>query len=292
MTAQKHDPGAISIIQALAEGAESLRLAGIVDSRLDAGSLLGHALNCDRTYLIAHGNDLLTGEQLDRFRTLIAQRAARKPLQYIVGYQEFFKLKFEVTPDVLIPRPETELVVEAALEVADREQALSILDVGTGSGCIVISLLDELQKADATATDISSGALEVARRNAHLHNVSERVMFIQADSLSRLTQSATFSLIVSNPPYIPAGDIATLQSEVREHEPLTALSSGADGLDHIRALLRETPELLRQDGYFIFEIGFGQSDAIEQLVDHTIWHLIEVRKDLQGIPRTVVLRKR
>jgi release factor glutamine methyltransferase len=291
MTARKHDPDAISIVQALAEGAESLRTAGVSDARLDAGSLLGHVLSHDRTYLIAHGDDPVTGEQIDRFRALIARRAAREPLQYIVGHQEFFKLTFEVTPDVLIPRPETELVVEAALEVADREQSLSILDVGTGSGCIMISLLHELQKADATATDISSGALGVARRNAHRHNVSDRVTFIQSDSLSRLTQSAPFSLIVSNPPYIPAEDIAMLQREVREHEPLTALASGADGLDHIRALLRETPPLLRQDGYFIFEIGYGQSDAIERLVDYAIWHLIEVRKDLQSIPRTVVLQK-
>jgi release factor glutamine methyltransferase len=292
MTERKHDPGGISIIQAHAAGAESLRSAGVIDPRREAGSLLGHALSRDRTYLITHGNDMVTDEQLDRFRTLIARRAAREPLQYIVGYQEFFKLKFEVTPDVLIPRPETELVVEAALELADREQSLSILDVGTGSGCIVISLLSELKNAHAIATDTSSSALDIARRNAQRHNVSDRVTFIQADSLSQLNQSAAFSLIVSNPPYIPAGDIATLQSEVRQHEPLTALVSGADGLDHIRALLHETPQLLHHDGYFIFEIGFGQKETIEQLVDYAIWHLIEVRRDLQGIPRTFVLQKR
>ena len=292
MTERKHDPDAISIIQAQAAGAESLRAAGVNDPRLEAGSLLAHALRQDRTYVIAHGNDLMTGEQLDRFRTLIARRAAREPLQYIVGYQEFFKLTFEVTPGVLIPRPETELIVEAALELADREGSLSILDVGTGSGCIVISLLHELKNAAAMATDISSNALAVARRNAQRHNVSDRVTFIQADSLAPIERPAAFSLIVSNPPYVPAGDIATLQREVRDHEPLTALVSGADGLDHIRALLRETSHLLHHSGYFIFEIGFGQGDAIEQLVDRTIWHLIEVRKDLQGIPRTVVLQKR
>lgn len=292
MTERKHDPDAISIIQAHAAGAESLRSAGVIDPRLEAGSLLAHALSRDRTYVITHGNDLVHGDQLDRFRTLVSRRAAREPLQYIVGYQEFFKLSFEVTPDVLIPRPETELVVEAALEVADREQSLSILDAGTGSGCIVISLLNELKNARATATDISSNALDVARRNAQRHNISDRVTFIQADSLSLVNQREAFSLIVSNPPYIPAGHIATLQREVREHEPLTALVSGADGLDHIRALLRETPELLRPNGYFIFEIGFGQRDTVEQLVDRAIWRLIEVRKDLQGIPRTVVLQKR
>ncbi|MGQ0762818.1 MAG: peptide chain release factor N(5)-glutamine methyltransferase [Acidobacteriota bacterium] len=292
MTERKLDLGAISIIQAHAAGAESLRAASVINPRLEAGSLLAHVLRHDRTYLITHGNDLVTGEQLDRFRVLIARRAAREPLQYIVGHQEFFTLKFEVTPDVLIPRPETELIVEAALGLADREPPLSILDVGTGSGCIVISLLHELKNAHATATDISPNALEVARRNAQRHNVSDRVTFTRADSLASLIQSAAFSLVVSNPPYIPAGDIATLQREVREHEPVTALASGADGLDHIRALLRETPQVLQHSGYFIFEIGFGQGDAIEQLVDRAIWHLIEVRKDLQGIPRTVVLQKR
>ena len=291
MTERKHDPGALSIIQAQAAGAESLRAAGVIDARQEAGSLLAQALRCDRTYLITHGNDPVTGEQLDRFRVLIARRAAREPLQYIIGYQEFFKLSFEVTPDVLIPRPETELIVEAALELADRERSLSILDVGTGSGCLVISLLHELKIAHATATDISPKALEVARRNAQRHNVSDRVTFNQSDSLAPLTQSA-FSLIVSNPPYIPAAEIATLQREVRDYEPLTALVSGADGLDHIRALLRETPQVLHHSGYFIFEIGFGQGEAVEQLVDRAIWHLIEVRKDLQGIPRTVVLQKR
>jgi release factor glutamine methyltransferase len=292
MTERKHDPDGISIIQAHAAGVESLRSAGVIDARLEAGSLLGHALSRDRTYVITHGNDIVTGEQLERFRNLIARRATREPLQYIVGYQEFFKLRFEVTPDVLIPRPETELVVEAALELADRELSRSILDVGTGSGCIVISLLSELKNAHAIATDISSSALDIARRNAQRHNVSDRVTFIQADSLSQLNQSAAFSLIVSNPPYIPAGDIATLQREVREHEPLTALVSGADGLNNIRALLRETPQRLHHNGYFIFEIGFGQRETIEQLVDHAIWRLIEVRRDLQGIPRTVVLQKR
>lgn len=292
MTERKRDRGAISINQALAEGAGSLQAAGIIDPRLESGSLLAHALRHDRTYLITHRDDLVTGEQVDHFRALIARRAAREPLQYIVGYQEFFKLSFEVTPDVLIPRPETELIVEAALELADGERSLSILDVGTGSGCIVISLLNELKQARALATDISPKALEVARRNARRHHVSARVTFSQAHSLASLAQSAAFSLIVSNPPYIPAEEIATLQREVRDHEPLAALASGADGLDHIRALLRETPPVLHHSGYFIFEIGFGQGEAIEQLVDRAIWHLIEVRKDLQGIPRTVVLQKR
>ena len=281
-----------TIQSALVEAVDALQRAGVNEARMEATSLLMHVLNVDRAFVIAHPENELSDERSNSFRELLGRRAAREPLQYIVGYQEFFKLRFEVTPDVLIPRPETEIIVEAALELADRERSLSILDVGTGSGCIVISLLNELEKARAMATDISPNALEVAGRNARRHNVSDRVTFIQADSLSPLNQREAFSLVVSNPPYIPAGDIATLQREVREHEPLTALASGADGLDHIRALLRETPQLLQSNGYFVFEIGYGQSDAVKQLVDRAIWRLVEVRNDLQGIPRTVVLQKR
>lgn len=281
-----------TIQDALVEAFDALQRAGVNEARMEATSLLMHVLGVDRAFVIAHPENELSNEQSGSFRELLGRRAAREPLQYIVGCQDFFKLRFEVTPDVLIPRPESELIVEAALDVANRESGVSILDVGTGSGCIIISLLNELKKARALATDISSNALEVAERNARRHNVSDRVTFIQADSLAALNQRQAFSLIVSNPPYIPTGAIATLQREVREYEPLVALESGADGLDHIRALLRETPQLLQPSGYFIFEIGFAQRDAIEQLVDRAIWRLIEVRKDLQGIPRTFVLQKR
>jgi len=281
-----------TIQSALVEAVDMLQRAGINEARMEATSLLMHVLGVDRAFLIAHPENELSEEQSDSFRELSRRRAVREPLQYIIGYQEFFKLNFEVTPDVLIPRPETEIIVESALALVNREQRPFILDVGTGSGCIVISLLNELKNAHAMATDISSNALEVAARNARRHNVNDRVTFLQADALSQLNQSAAFSLIVSNPPYIPAGDIATLQREVREHEPLTALVSGVGGLDHIRALLRETPPLLEAGGHFIFEIGFGQREAVERLVDRATWDLIDVKSDLQKIPRTAVLQKR
>ena len=280
-----------TIQSALVEAVDVLQRAGINEARMEATSLLMHVLGVDRAFLIAHPENELSEEQSDSFRELSRRRAAREPLQYIIGYQEFFKLNFEVTPNVLIPRPETEIIVEAALALVNREQPF-ILDVGTGSGCIVISLLNELKNAHAMATDISSNALEVAARNARRHSVNDRVTFLQADALSQLNQCAAFSLIVSNPPYIPAGDIATLQREVREHEPLTALVSGVDGLDHIRALLRETPPLVQPGGHFIFEIGFGQREAVERLVDRATWELIDVKSDLQKIPRTAVLQKR
>ncbi len=281
----------ISLQDALNEGAARLRSAGVTEARMEATSLMMHALGVDRAFVIAHPEHELTGEQSETFRDLVRRRAAREPLQHITGSQEFFKLKFEVTPDVLSPRPETELIVEAALEFLKREQPVSILDVGTGSGCIVISLLHELKRAHGVATDISARALLVAERNARSHNVNDRLTLIQTDSLSTLNSASGFSLIVSNPPYIPAGDIEKLQPEVREHEPLTALVSGADGLDHIRRLLRETPRLLHPAGYFIFEIGFGQMDSVAALIDPARWRLAEVRADLQGIPRALILQR-
>lgn len=292
MAERKHDSDRYTIAQAQAAGADLLRSAGVSEPRLDAGSLLAHALEQDRTYVIIHRDDTLSREQLERFQILLGRRATGEPLQYLTGHQEFYKLNFEVTPDVLIPRPETELIVEAALERVNRKTPISLLDVGTGSGCIVISLLNELPNAQAVATDISSNALQVAERNAQHHGVRDRLALVQADSLTGFGQSNAFSLIVSNPPYIPAADIETLQREVREHEPLAALVSGADGLDHVRALLREAAPLLRANGHFVFEIGIGQSEAVEQLIDRATWRLLEVKLDLQAIPRTVVLQRK
>jgi release factor glutamine methyltransferase len=213
-------------------------------------------------------------------------------LQYITGVQEFFNLKFAVTPDVLIPRPETELIVEAALEVLTPGAASIIADAGTGSGCIAISLLHEMAGAHAVGFDISANALEVARRNAERHAVNDRFALVHADGLSAFRRHPTFSAIVSNPPYIPAHEIDSLQQEVRDHEPLSALVAGDDGLLHIRMLVRDAVSRVQTGGYLIFEIGFDQSDAVRALVDVKRWDLIEVRKDLQNIPRVFVLRKK
>jgi release factor glutamine methyltransferase len=281
-----------TIRAALNDATLAFQTAGIDQARMDAIALMTHVLEMERTFLVAHPDHELSNEQLSAFYELTKRRAAREPLQYIVGFQEFFKLRFEVSPGVLIPRPETELIVEAALEIADQRPSLSILDLGTGSGCIVISLLHELPQAHALATDISHRALEVAERNSQRYHVRERLTLVQADGVAALSKAAPYSIIVSNPPYVPAGDIEKLQPEVRDHEPVSALVSGVDGLDHIRALVRETPPLTQTNGYFIFEIGFGQSDTVEQLVDPGVWRLIDVRKDLQAIPRTVVLQKR
>ena len=278
-----------SIANALGEGAQRLQEAGIPDARRHAGSLLAHVLGRDRSFLIAHSGEVVTEEEFRSFRYLIERRAGGQPMQYITGHQEFFKLDFEVTPAVLIPRPETELVVEAALEILRDEREPRIIDVGTGSGCLVISLLHELSAARGLATDVSVPALQVAQRNAKRHRVNDRLALVGSDCFSGLRADGSVHLMVSNPPYVSDEEMKGLQREVR-YEPGTALAGGTDGLLIIQRLLLGARPFLHSGGHFVFEIGFGQSEAVEQLIDQRVWKLIEIRKDLQGIPRTFVLQ--
>ena len=280
-----------TIKSALTEGGASLKTAGVDDSRNQANLLLMHVLDRGRTFLLAHPEENLSAKQFDQYQALVTRRAEGYPLQYLTGRQAFFQLDFEVTPDVLIPRPETELIVEVGIEILKHKATPVFADVGTGSGAIVISLLRELPRARAVAVDVSPGALKVAKRNAERHRVSDRLQFIESDLFSTTDARAAFDLIVSNPPYVPAGDLDGLQREVR-YEPLGALDGGPDGLAVIRRLLKDAPDFLPAHGYLVFEIGFDQHEAVKQLIDHGAWKLIELRKDLQGIPRTVVLQKR
>ena len=280
-----------TIKTALTEGAASLKAAGVDDSRNQANLLLMHVLHRDRTFLLAHPEENLSAKQFDQYQEFLVRRAEGYPLQYLTGSQEFFRLDFEVTPDVLIPRPETELIVEVGIEILKDEAAPFFADLGTGSGAIAISLLQELPRARAMAVDVSPGALEVAKQNAERHRVSDRLQLVESDLFSTIDPRAAFDLIVSNPPYVPANDLNGLQREVR-HEPQGALDGGADGLAVIRRLLKDAPDFLPANGYLVFEIGFDQHEAVKQLIDHGAWELIELRIDLQGIPRTVVLKRR
>jgi release factor glutamine methyltransferase len=288
-----------SIAEAILQGSLALRKAGVPEARREAGSLVAYALGQDRSFILTHAEDPITPEQAERFRQWLDRRANGEPLQYITGRQEFFGLDFEVTKDVLIPRPETELLVESALKLmGESEGELSICDVGTGSGCIVISLLHEFRGgsgARAVAIDLSPDALEVAKRNAARHSVADRLEFIVSDCFSALSPSdrgrSLFDLIVSNPPYVTDGALAGLQREVRDFEPRAALAAGPDGLAIIRRLLSDAGSFLKPGGHFLFEIGFDQSAAVEQLIDPKTWSLLDIHKDLQGIPRTVALEK-
>jgi release factor glutamine methyltransferase len=281
-----------TIGQAIMDGAQVLRKAGVPEARREAGSLLAHVSGHDRTFLISHVDASLTEEVLIRFRENIDRRSSGEPLQYITGIQDFFGRQFRVTPDVLIPRPETELVVEAALQLIDSQDPAVICDVGTGSGCIAVTLLCERACARAVAVDISAKAIGVARQNAVDQSVDERILFAVSDCFNSLPNGEQiFDLIVSNPPYVSAAALPGLQREVRDHEPLAALTPGPDGLTMIGRLIQEAPDFLKPEGHMILEIGFDQGEAVENLIDSNRWHLIEIRPDLQGIPRIVVLQR-
>ena len=278
-----------SIAEELREASLLLEHNGVPEARRDASSLLSFVLGKDRTFLISHAEDPVGDDSLDQLREFVKRRAAGQPLQYITGVQDFYGREFRVTPDVLIPRPETELLVEAALEVSNGD---FICDVGTGSGCIALTLLCERPGARAVAVDKSAAALEIAKFNASKLSVTERAVFVISDCFDALDPSEyQFDLIVSNPPYVSESALAGLQREVRDHEPLVALSPGGDGLSVIRRLLVDAPAFLKSNGHLLMEIGFDQGEKVRNLIDESMWSLLEVRPDLQCIPRIVVLRK-
>ena len=283
----------VSIAEAIREAAQTLSQGGVPDARREASSILQHAIDRDRTFIITHAEDLITPEEQQSLREFVGRRAKGEPLQYITGRQAFFGLDFEVTRDVLIPRPETELLVETALPLLHKSLgARSICDVGTGSGCIAVALLHENQRATAVGIDLSSEAIQVARRNAVRHSVAARTSFLVADCLSALgTGRPIFDLVVSNPPYVADSALDGLQREVRDHEPRLALTAGVDGLTIIRRLLLDSGPFLKAGGHLLMEIGFDQGKAVEHLIDQTRWKFLDIHKDLQGIPRIVALQK-
>jgi len=278
-----------SIAEALREASLVLENNSVPEARRDASSLLSFVLGKDRTFLISHAEDPVGDDSLAQLREFVERRAAGEPLQYITGVQDFYGREFRVTPDVLIPRPETELLVEAALEVSDGK---FICDVGTGSGCIALTLLCERPGARAVAVDKSAAALEIAKFNASKLSVTERAVFVVSNCFDALNRKEyQFDLIVSNPPYVSESALAGLQREVRDHEPLVALSPGADGLSVIRRLLTDAPAFLKPNGHLLMEIGFDQGEKVRNLIGESVWSLLEIRPDLQCIPRIVVLRK-
>ena len=283
---------AVSIGEALQKASERLNWAGVPEARKEARSLLAHVLEVDWSVLITDADKPVADVSLSRFHELVSRRMTGEPAQYITGTQDFYGRQFEVNPDVLIPRPETEGLIETAVSfVSPTISPFWICDVGTGSGCIAITLLCEKHFAHAIGVDISEAALEVAKRNANAHNVANRVSFIQSDCFDALTRDNTFDLIVSNPPYVSAKVLPGLQREVRDHEPRVALTPGDDGLAIIRRLIKEAPPFLKPGGHLVIEIGFDQSEKIAELLDPEVWELLRIAPDLQQIPRIVVLKR-
>jgi release factor glutamine methyltransferase len=282
-------------------------------STLAAELLLMHVLGRDRAWIYAHQEEPLDSAAAENYFALLARRAAGEPTQYLTGKQEFWGLEFEVTPAVLIPRPETEHVVEVALERLGEERGIKIdmrtgapspvlrvADVGTGSGCIAVALAHELPHAEIVSTDISAGALAVARRNAERHRVADRIHFVQTDLLEDLVReshaaagdSKRFELIVSNPPYVARDQAAELPREVRDHEPEAALFGGPTGIELYGRLIEEAAELLAARGILVLELGYNCADAVRAILSRQrAWVNVSITNDLAGIPRVIAAER-
>jgi release factor glutamine methyltransferase len=267
--------------------------AGLDSPRLCAEILLSHALRCPRISLYTR-YDTVPGEgELAVFRDAVRQAAAGKPIAYLTGTKEFFSLEFEVTPDVLIPRPETEILVERAIDLVRRGGGgpPALADIGTGSGCVAVCLARYLPEARVAASDLSAAALEVARRNASRHGVAERIEFRAGDLLAPWSDPPQqFDVLVSNPPYVSDRDAAALPRNVRDYEPRVALLAGPDGLDVIRRLLAEAPARLRPGAAVLIEIAYDQSAALRALLAEGPWGDVVFFKDGGGHERVVQAR--
>ena len=293
----QQSPPNVQLRKLLAEAETRLTDHGVDPARLDAETLLAHTLMIERTRLLARLSSPISPVEQEIFQHLIERRSQREPLAYITGKREFWSREFFVTPAVLIPRPETEFLVETTLQLVAQANAnvsqspMRILDIGTGSGCIAVTLAKELPSAELWAVDLSSAALSIAAKNAQHHGVDTRIRFLQGDLFSSLNEDLFFDIIVSNPPYIPRGDLAALQQEVRDWEPQTALDGGKDGLAFYRRLVSESSARLRASGWLIMELGAGQYS--------TVLHFIQARSDFQesfcmqdyaGFDRVVAMR--
>ncbi|UCF09496.1 MAG: peptide chain release factor N(5)-glutamine methyltransferase [Candidatus Bipolaricaulota bacterium] len=259
---------------------------GIVQPRLEAEILLAHSLDVDRLHLYLAPDKPLSSDERERYRALIQRRRSGEPLQHLTGEVSFFGLRFRVGSDALIPRAETEELVDHALRLAPRDRPVRCLDLGTGSGVVAVTLARFLPLSSVTAVDISRPALELARANATLHRVDDRIDFVESDWFEHV--SGTFDLITSNPPYVPSGEIPELATEIRDHEPRAAVDGGEDGLDALRTLVAGLSHHLEHGGHVLLEVGHNQARHVASLLEEGGLASTDVRRDVSGKDRFVV----
>ncbi len=287
-----------SIASVLAQSAEALGENGIENPRINAERLLGQALKSNRAALYMQPERPLTPKELACFRLFLRRRLQHEPLQYVLGQTEFMSLPFEIHSGVLIPRPETEVLVEKSLQCLNARRlpvsaGLALLEIGTGSGCIAVSLASYLAAARIVATDISALALLLAARNAKANQVLERISFVQADMLGTpcFQIHGKFDAIISNPPYVSHEDYLSLPAEVRDHEPQAALTDLLDGLTFYRRIGRLARTNVQQDGFVALEVGQGQAGAVAEIMQQNGFGTISTYRDLNGIERVVICQK-
>ena len=290
--------GRVTVLEVIQRSTEFLARRGVESARLNAELLTAHVLVLPRLQLYLNFERTLTDPELDALRQLVKRRSEREPLQHLTGSTSFCGLEIKVSPCVLIPRPETEVLAERAWGFLGSwpDGAPTVLDFGTGSGCLAIALAVKCPSAALHALDISEEALVSARANAEVHGLAARIQFHLGDGLAALPGGlrapGTFALLVSNPPYIPTGEIATLAPEVRDHDPRRALDGGEDGLDFYRRLAAETGPLLHPAGRIMLELGDGQAEAVRGLFEAGPWRVEAVENDLTGRARIFVAQPR
>ncbi|NJD01789.1 MAG: peptide chain release factor N(5)-glutamine methyltransferase [Ruminiclostridium sp.] len=279
----------MTIREALVNGTRILNNEKIEAPAVDAGVILCHVLECDRSWLYAHGAENLDTGASEKYSLLLFKRCSGMPVQYITGKQEFMGLDFHVNRNVLIPRPETEILAETVIELGKKStRTLKVLEIGTGSGCIAVSIAYYLRNSFIMAADISEKALEIARMNTLKHGVSGRIEYIRSNIFDKIVMSG-FDIIVSNPPYAKHMEIPGLQREVRDFEPELALDGGEDGLGFYRPIIGKAPEFLKENGNLAFEVGIHQAKEVVRLMKSS-FSAINIKKDLAGIERVVLGR--
>jgi release factor glutamine methyltransferase len=278
----------VTVLEVIQRSSEFLGRKGVESPRLQVELLLSHVLQLPRLKLYLNFEKTLTEAELDRVRGMVKRRGDREPLQHIVGSTSFCGYELAVNRDVLIPRPETEQLAEKAWQQLEKLSSARVLDYGTGSGCLAITLALKCAQVEIHAVDISEPALAMAQKNSAVHGVGERIRFYASDGFSSLPRNLQFDLIVGNPPYIRSADIPHLQAEVRDYDPRSALDGGADGLEFYRRIASEAPRWLRPGGILLLEFGDGQEKALAEMFSTAPWRAASIALDLSGRPRILI----